>query len=110
MQSLVKWSSNGLTPSKKLVGIKIKNMVTHTCLDQSLLVDQILTNYKRTYYLCQSTLEEPLTINTGESVDSTKYCSTLGLLMYLCSGTRPDLSYSVNSLARYSTNPSKEHW
>jgi hypothetical protein len=103
----VKWSSS----VEKLVGINICNMGTHTHLDQSLLVDQILSNYSWPCYPRRSTLpEEPLVINTGNPVDSTEYRSTLGSLMYLCSGTRPDLSYSVNLLACYSANPAKEHW
>jgi hypothetical protein len=54
--------------------------------------------------------EDALEINTGDAVDPTDYRSTLGSLMYLCGGTRPDLSHSVNLLARYSANPAKEHW
>jgi hypothetical protein len=30
--------------------------------------------------------------------------------MYLAGGTRPDLTYSVNLLARYSNKPSQKHW
>jgi hypothetical protein len=74
-------------------------------------VDQIINDYSRTCYPRRSTLpEEPLVINTGDSVNPTDYRSTLGLLMYLCGGTWPDLSYLVNLLARYSANPSAEHW
>jgi hypothetical protein len=30
--------------------------------------------------------------------------------MYLACGTRPNISYAVNLLARFSQNPSEEHW
>jgi hypothetical protein len=30
--------------------------------------------------------------------------------MYLCTGTQPDLAYSVNLIARFSANPSSSHW
>jgi hypothetical protein len=103
----VKWSSS----VTKLVGINITNMGNHTRLDQSLLVDQIITDYSRPCYPRRSTLpEESLEINTSDAIDSTDYRSVLGSLMYLCGGTRPDLSYSVNLLARYSANPSEKHW
>jgi hypothetical protein len=103
----VKWSSL----VTKLVGINITNMGDHTCLDQSLLVDQIITNYLRPCYPCRSTLsKEPLEINTGKAFNSIDYRSVLSSLMYLCSGTRLDLSYSVNLLAQYSANPSREQW
>jgi hypothetical protein len=77
----VKWSDS----VKKLVGINIKNVDKHTRLDQAFLIDQIINNYLRTCYPCRSTLpEEPLVINTRESVNPTDYRSTLGSLMYLC--------------------------
>jgi hypothetical protein len=103
----VKWSSK----VEKLVGINIKNCGDHTRLDQSFLVDQVIRDYSRTCYPCQCTLpEEALETNPGEAVDPTEYQSVLGSLMYLCGCTRPDMSYSVNLLARYSANPSAEHW
>jgi hypothetical protein len=103
----VKWSDS----VEKLVGINIKDLGDHTRLDQSLLVDQIINDYPRPCYPRCSTLpEDTLVINEGETVETTEYRSTLGFLMYLCGGTRPDLSYSVNLLARYSANPSAEHW
>jgi hypothetical protein len=75
------------------------------------MVDQILDGYTRTHYPRRSTLPEtPLETNTGEAVDKTMYRSTLGSLMYFCSGKRPDLTYSVNLLARFSANPSAAHW
>ena len=30
--------------------------------------------------------------------------------MYLVSGTRPDIAFSVNFLARHSSSPTKRHW
>ena len=33
------------------------------------------------------------------------YLSTIGALLYLAQGTRPDISYVVNLLARYSYAP-----
>ena len=37
------------------------------------------------------------------------YQTVIGLLMYLMLGTRPDLSYAVSKLSRFSSNPSDEH-
>ena len=45
-----------------------------------------------------------------ESVDQQKYQSAIGSLMYLSVSTRPDISYTVSSLARFSAKPTKEHW
>ncbi|KAL0325286.1 UNVERIFIED_CONTAM: Retrovirus-related Pol polyprotein from transposon TNT 1-94 [Sesamum radiatum] len=38
------------------------------------------------------------------------YLSAIGALMYLANNTRPDIAFSVNLLARYSSTPTKRHW
>jgi Reverse transcriptase (RNA-dependent DNA polymerase) len=39
-----------------------------------------------------------------------EYASEIGSLNYLSVGTRPDISFTVNHLAQFSSNPSKSHW
>ena len=39
-----------------------------------------------------------------------KYQSAVGRLMYLAMRTRPDIAYAVCSVAKYTSNPSEEHW
>ena len=38
------------------------------------------------------------------------YLSAIGALMYLANCTRPDIAFSVNLLARYSSTPTLRHW
>ncbi|KAJ9561443.1 hypothetical protein OSB04_006603 [Centaurea solstitialis] len=38
------------------------------------------------------------------------YLSAIGALMFLAGHTRPDISFSLNLLARYSSCPTKTHW
>ncbi|CAH9146881.1 unnamed protein product [Cuscuta epithymum] len=38
------------------------------------------------------------------------YLSAIGALMYLANNTRPDIAFSVNLLARYSSSPTRRHW
>jgi hypothetical protein len=38
------------------------------------------------------------------------YLSAIGALMYLANTTRPDIAFSVNVLARYSSAPTRRHW
>ncbi|XP_073049637.1 secreted RxLR effector protein 161-like [Primulina eburnea] len=38
------------------------------------------------------------------------YLSAIGALSYLSNCTRPDIAFSVNLLARYSSSPTRRHW
>ena len=38
------------------------------------------------------------------------YLSAIGALIYLANCTRPDIAFSVNLLARYSSTPTQRHW
>ena len=38
------------------------------------------------------------------------YLSVIGALMYLANCTRPDIAFSVNLLAMYSSAPTRRHW
>jgi hypothetical protein len=38
------------------------------------------------------------------------YLSVIGTLMYLTKNIRPDISFAVNLLARFSVAPTMRHW
>ncbi|KAI7963134.1 hypothetical protein MJO28_001228 [Puccinia striiformis f. sp. tritici] len=46
----------------------------------------------------------------GDKTTSTDYLSIIGSMSYLAVGTRPDLAYAVNYLARFSACPAPDHW
>ena len=46
----------------------------------------------------------------AEPVNQTEYQSAVGSLKYLAVSTRLDIAFSVNNLARFNSNPQKEHW
>lgn len=46
----------------------------------------------------------------GNSIDGSRYLSILGSLLYLAIRTRPDIAFSVNFLARFSSKPEEVHW
>ena len=48
--------------------------------------------------------------NQDEPLNQTQYQSAVGSLMYLSVSSRPDIAFAVNNLARFNSNPRKEHW
>ena len=46
----------------------------------------------------------------GEGKDQLRYSQIIGSLMYLAGATRPDISYAVNKLSRFTSNPGDDHW
>ncbi|KAK4397363.1 Secreted RxLR effector protein [Sesamum angolense] len=52
----------------------------------------------------------PPTHNDESSGPEVPYLIAIGALMYLANNTRPDITFSVNLLARYSSTPTKRHW
>ena len=45
-----------------------------------------------------------------QSIDRQLYQSAIGSLLYLSGGTRPDITFVVSNLAKFSAKPSKHHW
>ena len=53
---------------------------------------------------------EMATSNDPACIDQQQYQSVIGSLMYLSVSTRPDISFAVGNLARYSSHPTSTHW
>ena len=45
-----------------------------------------------------------------EEFDRAVYQSAVGSLLYLSTGTRPDISFAVGNVARFCANPTRRHW
>ncbi|KAK6142781.1 hypothetical protein DH2020_023129 [Rehmannia glutinosa] len=96
-----------------ILGIKIERTSEGILLSQSHYIESVLRKF--------NTFDDPptktpmddslrLIKNTGEPVAQLEYSRIIGSLMYITNCTRPDLSYSVNKLSRFTSNPSGEHW
>ncbi|WAQ80769.1 hypothetical protein PtA15_1A107 [Puccinia triticina] len=105
----IKWTE-GLT---SMVGVKIFRNQDGFDLTQPLLIDKILKERWDGVTLHSTPLPEGYTANTDTTeagINSTDFLSTIGSLSYVAVGTRPDIAYSVNYLARFSSRPSAHHW
>ena len=50
------------------------------------------------------------TSDTNRFAHLSTYRSAVGALLYAAMGTRPDITYAVQSLSQFSKDPSTEHW
>ena len=96
-----------------ILGIKITRSIEEISLDQSHYIEKILKKYD--YFDCKpaSTPYDrsvKLFKNTGEGIRQTEYTSIIGSLRYATDCTRPDTTYVVGLLCRFTSRPSMEHW
>jgi hypothetical protein len=47
--------------------------------------------------------------NTGRAIAQLEYASVIESMMYVIHCTRPDVTFAVNRLSRYTSSPSVEH-
>ncbi|KAJ9552036.1 hypothetical protein OSB04_016081 [Centaurea solstitialis] len=96
-----------------ILGIKITRTENGLVLSQTHYMDKILEKFNQGDTSIARTpidTSQHLSKNRGDSVAQVEYSRIIGSLMYLMSCTRPDLTYAVSSLSRYTSNPSVEHW
>ena len=55
-------------------------------------------------------LNEEERIKLHNDVQHLPYRSAIGSLMFLSNCTRPDITYAVNKLSSYNSNPNEFHW
>ncbi|GKE33900.1 zinc finger, CCHC-type containing protein [Tanacetum coccineum] len=53
---------------------------------------------------------EKLMPNNGQAVSQVKYSKVIGCLIYAMTYTRPDITFVVGKLSRYTINPGTQHW
>ncbi|XP_055387839.1 uncharacterized protein LOC129616285, partial [Condylostylus longicornis] len=95
--------------SKGNIEISQKNYINtilqkFNCLEANSVCTPLENNIK----LLQ--IEEPITTEENNYMEKRPYQELIGALSYLSNSTRPDISFSVNYLARYNNSPRKVHW
>ncbi|WKA05539.1 hypothetical protein VitviT2T_023501 [Vitis vinifera] len=111
-----------LGKTKFCLGLQIEHFPNGVLVHQSTYIKKVL---KRFYMDKAHPLSSPMVIRSLDvKKDSFRPCekdeellgpevpylSVIGALMYLANCTRPDIAFSVNLLARYSSAPTRRHW
>jgi hypothetical protein len=105
----VKWAAC----LEDIVGLRVKRIIGGFELSQPRLISKILSehwdgvSHAKTPLPCGSL---PTTCEDGEGLRSVKYLLIIGSLSYLSAGLRPNLTFAVNFLARFSKCPGESHW
>lgn len=89
-------------------------------IDQTKYIEEILNRFSMSdckavstpIDVCQKLSSEMCPTDDNEKQEMAKipYMQAVGSLLFAAQITRPDISYAVNLLSRFNTNPGKAHW
>ena len=111
-----------LGKTKYCLGLQIEHMPNGILVHQSNYTERILKrfNMDKVNSLSTPMVVRALKVDTdtfrpceeNEEIlgPEVPYLNAIGALMYLTNCTRPDISFAVNLLARFSSAPTKRHW
>jgi hypothetical protein len=105
----IKWSES----LDSIAGVDVTRSPGTFTLSQKKLITEILDSHWDGFTTAKTPLPANVDINSTQDGDpntSTAYLSIVMSLSYLAVGTRPDLSFAVNFLARFSASPGPSHW
>lgn len=97
-----------------IVGIKVEHRQEGMFLSQPVLTRNLLAEQGFEISSAATPMVAGLQLETAgpdqTPVEASKYLSIIGSSSYLAVGTRPDLAFTVNYLARFSSSPQTTHW
>ena len=108
--------------TKLCLGLQIKHLTNGIFVHQSAYTEKLLKIFcmDEVHPLSTPKVVRSLDVNNDPFRPQEKdeeilgsevpYVSAIGALMYLANTTRPDITFAVNLLARYSSAPTRRHW
>ena len=116
-----KYKITDLGPISWVLGMKVvHDRVTRTIsLSQEPYIDAIVTKYNFSDLKpvsipmdpnVQLLRTRPRSIADTACMKNIPYRATIGLFMYLAVATRPDIAFTVSTVAQFSQDPGLEHW
>lgn len=95
------------------LGLNITRTSNSVMLDQEKYIKEVLSRFNMSdCKMVRTPAEVALKFNEDKEVDilDCPYQQAIGSLLYVAQGTRPDISYIVNTLSRFNKEPRSEHW
>lgn len=97
------------------LGIQVVKNNGNIWIGQPLFIERTISKYRMEDANPSAT---PMDVNSklvksseeDELCDKMLYQSAVGSLMYLSVATRPDITYPVNTVAKFSAEPNQKHW
>ena len=110
-----KFSISDIGHLNTILGLQIERTASALTINQSLLIKETLKRFEMIDCKPVKTPSEPnIVFNKNQSdqpgIAVHTYQSAIGSLNYISLGTRVDIQQATNSLSRYASNPSTEHW
>jgi hypothetical protein len=96
-----------------ILNIKLIKGKNEIILKQSHYVENIMKRFGYSDSKASPTPYDPslkLHKNRGQGINQLLYSQIIGSLMYLAGATRPDISFVVNKLNRFTSNLGSDHW
>jgi len=106
MSSLFKMKDLG--EADVILGIKLIKTKSDFSLSQSHYIEKVLKKFNSFDVVPVRTPYDPsihLKKNRGPSVSQIEYAKIIGSVIFLMNSTRPDITYAVSRLSRYTHNP-----
>ncbi|CAN0918844.1 Retrovirus-related Pol polyprotein from transposon TNT 1-94, partial [Linum grandiflorum] len=108
-----KFEMKDLGHADVILGVKVIRTKEHYLLSQHHYVNKLVSMFldSDAKYACTPFDSNfHLKKNLGTAVNQSQYAKIIGSVMFLTNCTRPDISFAVNRLSRYTSNPNKDHW
>ncbi|KAL2250171.1 UNVERIFIED_CONTAM: Retrovirus-related Pol polyprotein from transposon TNT 1-94 [Sesamum indicum] len=109
-----KFEMKDMGEANVILGIKLTRSTDGIAISQSHYTEKIIEKFGYQNSRIAKTPYGPsvalLKNESGVPVAQLRYSQIIGSLQYLENGTRPDISFSVSKLARYTSCPDKTHW
>ncbi|GJX47589.1 zinc finger, CCHC-type containing protein [Tanacetum coccineum] len=108
-----RFSMKDMGKANVILGIRIKHESNGIAISQSHYIENVLKKFN--YFDCTTVstpmdTSEKLMPNNGQTVSQREYSRVIGCLMYAMTCTRPDITFVVGKLSKYTSNPGTQHW